>query len=186
MCWRDVCVTSDLCNSRRGCWPQRARTAWWHHRGWPRWVWPRYPGLCPLSWSQWSRPPSPDLTEHKKETWHTRLKKLCCPLCCPVYSVLSATCFSALACVSVWPRDSAAMKAVVTPLAHRMAAWITSTLPLVRAPRPTAATAARKPTTVACVWGGRTVQGGIQSIDLSMYIFCPYIWLPTCFYICLS
>lgn len=41
------------------------------------------------------------------------------------------------------------MKAVVTLLAHRMAAWLKSTLPLVRLPRMIAATAARKPTTVA-------------------------------------
>ena len=37
-------VTSDLCNRRGGCWPQRAQTAWWHHQGLPRWAWPRYPG----------------------------------------------------------------------------------------------------------------------------------------------
>lgn len=41
------------------------------------------------------------------------------------------------------------MKAVVTLLAHRMAAWLKSTLPLVRLPRMIAATAARKPTAVA-------------------------------------
>lgn len=41
------------------------------------------------------------------------------------------------------------MKAVVTLLAHRIAAWLISTFPLDRLPRMMAATAARKPTTVA-------------------------------------
>lgn len=47
------------------------------------------------------------------------------------------------------PRESAAMKAVVTLLAHSTAAWLSSTEPLEMAPRMTAATAARSPTTVA-------------------------------------
>lgn len=71
-----------------------------------------------------------------------------------VYSVLVC----AAVCAFIWPRDSAAMKAVLTLLAHRMTAWITSTFPLVRNPRPTAATAARKPTTVAWTWMWRTKQ----------------------------
>lgn len=41
------------------------------------------------------------------------------------------------------------MKAVVTLLAHSTAAWLSSTEPLEMAPRITAATAARSPTTVA-------------------------------------
>lgn len=51
------------------------------------------------------------------------------------------------------PRESAAMKAVVTLLAHSTAAWLSSTEPLEMAPRITAATAARSPTTVAWTWG---------------------------------
>lgn len=51
------------------------------------------------------------------------------------------------------PRDRAAMKAVVTLLAHSTAAWLSSTEPLEMAPRITAATAARSPTTVAWTWG---------------------------------
>lgn len=47
------------------------------------------------------------------------------------------------------PRESAAMKAVVTLLAHSTAAWLSSTEPLEMAPRITAATAASSPTTVA-------------------------------------
>lgn len=47
------------------------------------------------------------------------------------------------------PRDRAATKAVVMLLAHRTAAWSSSTPPLEIAPKQTAATAARKPTTVA-------------------------------------
>lgn len=73
---------------------------------------------------------------------------------------------SAAVCAFVWPRDSAAMKAVVTLLAHRTAAWVTSTLPLVRPPRPTAATAARKPTTVAWTWTWGT---DANSVAISVY-----------------
>lgn len=47
------------------------------------------------------------------------------------------------------PSDRAATKAVVMLLAHRMAAWSSSTPPREMAPKHTAATAARKPTTVA-------------------------------------
>lgn len=47
------------------------------------------------------------------------------------------------------PKDRAATNAVVTLLAHRTAAWSSSIPPLDRAPSPTAARAARIPTTVA-------------------------------------
>lgn len=47
------------------------------------------------------------------------------------------------------PRERAATKAVVMLLAQRTAAWSSSTPPLEMAPKHTAATAARKPTTVA-------------------------------------
>lgn len=75
-----------------------------------------------------------------------------------------------------WPKDSAAMKAVVTLLAHRTAAWVTSTLPLVRPPRTTAATAARKPTTVAWTWGGRTGKRDVWHFRL-FYFYLLHYWL---------
>lgn len=47
------------------------------------------------------------------------------------------------------PKERAATKAVVMLLAQRTAAWSSSIPPLEIAPKHTAATAARKPTTVA-------------------------------------
>lgn len=47
------------------------------------------------------------------------------------------------------PKERAATKAVIILLAQRTAAWPKSTYPLEMAPKPMAATAARKPTTVA-------------------------------------
>lgn len=47
------------------------------------------------------------------------------------------------------PKERAATKAVVMLLAQRTAAWSSSTPPLENDPKHTAATAARKPTTVA-------------------------------------
>lgn len=47
------------------------------------------------------------------------------------------------------PKERAATKAVVMLLAQRTAAWSSSNPPLEIAPKHTAATAARKPTTVA-------------------------------------
>ena len=46
------------------------------------------------------------------------------------------------------------MKAVETLLALSAEAWTRSRRPRVRTPSSTAATAARKPTKVACTWGG--------------------------------
>lgn len=140
-------MTSDLCKGRRDCWPQRAKTEWWGLPGWQRWAWPRYLGWCPPSWSRWSLPPSLTLKPNTQDTRDEFLHVV-------FYIVSSSRATRSF----VWPRDSAAMKAVVTLLAHRTAAWVTSTLPLVRPPRPTAATAARNPTTVAWTWGWRTEQ----------------------------
>lgn len=64
------------------------------------------------------------------------------------------------------PSDRAATKAVVMLLAHRMAAWSSSTPPRERAPRHTAASAARKPTTVAWTCSGE--DGGHQQPNSSV------------------
>lgn len=83
-------------------------------------------------------------------------------------------CSSAAKYAFIWPRDSAATNAVVTLLAHSTAAWITSTLPLVKPPRATAATAARNPTTVACTWGGRA---GDNKAASALIYHCQWICL---------
>lgn len=88
------------------------------------------------------------------QTWQSKkMKQHSKLMVSTVYcTVFLTTYFSTAVCPCLLPRDSAAMKAVLTLLTHRTAAWVTSTLPLVRPPRPTAATAARKPTTVAWTW----------------------------------
>lgn len=133
------CVSPDLCNRKEGCWPWRAGTKWWDRPGWRRWAWPRYLGWRPASWTRWWRPPWPGLTEQRT---NNKVDLEC-------WGSFLPTNWNRM---YVWPRDSAAMKAVVTLLAHSTAAWVMSTVPLVKTPRMTAAMAARKPTTVAWTW----------------------------------
>lgn len=72
--------------------------------------------------------------------------------------------------VSLWdsPSERAAMKAVVTLLAHSTAASFSSTYPLENEPRMIAATAARSPTTVACTCRAKHSSGQKHSGDRGM------------------
>lgn len=56
------------------------------------------------------------------------------------------------------PRTKAAINAVVRLLAHNTTAWFSSKYPLESAPRRIAATAARRPITVACTCQAETMK----------------------------
>lgn len=88
--------------------------------------------------------PRPNNNCNHHQTWRWSTQQIQWPV---LPTVLCVTRLSR--CLFIWPKVSAATKAVVTLLAHRIAAWVMSTFPLVRLPRKMAATAARKPTTVA-------------------------------------